>query len=438
MISRFSFRLRALVCALLVPVVFLSCTGHIGYGVMNWSVPESSLTAGDIVPVFIQSNIGKVYVIGAGKKRIEVPLWQLTLYKSKSKAKKAASALSEYRYAYASVKIDGLPMRATPENTARQVYRLKEGQKIKILKKGEGAPVLAGNSPLKGDWLEVMADDGTTGWCFSYNLTVFDERSAPAQGVAKNSSGPDSDRDNLLSRAWYPDSYRTMIESNQVDLDRVNPSWGFFPGNDSGVARVENADGVLTFPYTSIDKTADGAYAFTGSTLVVQVRRSDAIVAQYTDKAGKPQALYFASLDTTPSDIISAEQDRRDELLSRVRKVGPRFSSTSYGALQFLPDGKFLWSGWQLLSPSVIPSGAAGGGTVAIRCFLSPSLNAAYDGALTFTFDQSPARINFLYSLTPKGLKLEFVSESNIKDSVVQAQNLNPTVVFFTPDKGDN
>jgi len=283
-----------------------------------------------------------------------------------------------------------------------------------------------------------MADDGSTGWCFSYNLTVFDERNAPAQGALKNSSGPDSDRDNLLSRSWYPDSYRTMIESNQIDLDRVNPAWGFFPGNDSGVARIESADGVLTFPYTSIDKTSDGVYSFTGSTLTVQVRRSDAIVVQYSDKAGKPQALYFASLDTTPADIISAEQERRDELLARIKKVGPRFASTSYGALQFLSDGKFLWSGWQLLSPAVIPALSSGGGTVAISRFLAPSLNASYDGVLTFTFDQSPKGINFLYSLTPKGLKLEFVSESNIKDAVVQAQNLNPTVVFFTPDKGNN
>ena len=44
--------------------VLASCTGKIGYGVINWSVPEYSLYAGDVVPVFIQSNIGKVYVIG--------------------------------------------------------------------------------------------------------------------------------------------------------------------------------------------------------------------------------------------------------------------------------------------------------------------------------------------------------------------------------------
>ncbi|HPO03259.1 MAG TPA: hypothetical protein PL077_07945, partial [Treponemataceae bacterium] len=42
-----------------------SCGGKIGYGVLAWSVPDHDLHAGDVVPVFVQSNIGKVYVIGS-------------------------------------------------------------------------------------------------------------------------------------------------------------------------------------------------------------------------------------------------------------------------------------------------------------------------------------------------------------------------------------
>lgn len=432
---RFPPRLARALCALVLPFMLISCTAHIGYGVINWSLPEQSLSAGDIVPVFIQSNIGKVYVVGAGKKRIEVPLWQLTLYKSKSRAKKAALAMEEFSHTYASVKLDGLPIRAAPENTAKQVYRLKEGQKIKILKKGEGAPVLAGNSPLAGEWFEVMTDDGSTGWCFSYNLALFDERESTGAGETAVATGPDAVLENLLARAWYPDAYRTMMEDNRIDLSRINPAWGFFPGNDSGIARIENADGVLTFPYTSIERTPDGFYSFTGSSLTVQVRRSDSILVQYTDAGGMPQVLYFASVGTTPEDLMATEQERRDGILSSIRSAGPRFSSGSYGVLQFLGNGNFLWSGYQLLSPSVIPSGAGSGGKASIDCFLSDTLGTDYDGAISFAFDQTSSRVSFLYSLTPKGLKLEYVSESNIKDSVVQARNLNPLVVFFTPER---
>jgi hypothetical protein len=313
------------------------------------------------------------------------------------------------------------------------VYRLKEGETIKILRKGEGAEVLSGKSALKGEWFEVMTDDGSTGWCFSYNLALYDERDTA--GLAQNGadSGPDTALDSLLSRPWYPDIYRTMIEENRVDLDRISPRWGFFPGSDSRIARVETADGVQTFAYTGIEKADGGTYRFTGSSLSVQVRRADSILVQFTDASGMPQALYFCALDSTPESLIAAEQARRESILASIRQAGPRFSSGNYGVLQFLDGGKFLWSGYQLLSPGIIPSGAGGGGTVAVRCFLPADLAPEYQGILSFRFDSSNRWIHFLYSLTPDGLRMEQVSESFITDAVVQTRNLTPTVVFFTP-----
>ena len=37
--------------------IFTSCSGIMGYGVMLWNLPESGLRDGDIVPVYIKSNI---------------------------------------------------------------------------------------------------------------------------------------------------------------------------------------------------------------------------------------------------------------------------------------------------------------------------------------------------------------------------------------------
>ena len=91
-------RILPLIAALAVLFGLSACSSHIGYGVMNWSLPEHNLSAGDVVPVFIQSNISKVYVIGVGKgarTHVEVPLWQLKLYKSRSKAHKAAAVFGE-------------------------------------------------------------------------------------------------------------------------------------------------------------------------------------------------------------------------------------------------------------------------------------------------------------------------------------------------------
>lgn len=433
---RFSIGIALVFLALSAALTLCSCTSHIGYGVVNWSVPERNIVAGDVVPVFIKSNISQVYVVGAGKSRVELPLWQLTLYASKSKAKKAAAAMAEYRYQYATVKIDGLPVRSDAENTARQVYRLKVGQKIKIVSRGEGVPVLVGNLPLPGEWYSIMTDDGTVGWCFSYNLTLWDERDSPSGLIQATASGPDETLQNLLARAWYPDSYRAMIDANRLDLSKINAAWGFFPGNDSLVARIENASGVITFPYTSIERTPDGIYEFKGSTLRVQVRRGDSILVTFSDAAGMPQAQYFSAIGTDPATLVAAETERRAAAFGTIRDAGPNFQSGSYGALRFLADGKFLWSGYQLLSPSVIPQNAGSGGTVSLECFIDDTLGSDYDGVLSFRFESAPARVSFLYDLTSKGLKLEFVSESNIKDSVVQARNLNPVVVFFTPEQG--
>ena len=69
----------------------------------------------------------------------------------KFKAKKTAKKFGEYRHTYASVAMDGLPMRAEPVNTAKQVYRLKKAETIKILYKGKGQAVYAGLVHIMGE-----------------------------------------------------------------------------------------------------------------------------------------------------------------------------------------------------------------------------------------------------------------------------------------------
>ena len=104
-----------------------------GYSVMLWSLPEQNLNDGDIVPVYIKSNISQTYVIGTmdSDQKFEVPLWQITEPASKSAAEKSFSRYAEYQYQYAQVALDGLPMRAEPVNTAKQVYRLRKDEVIK-------------------------------------------------------------------------------------------------------------------------------------------------------------------------------------------------------------------------------------------------------------------------------------------------------------------
>ena len=77
-------------------IYFTGC-GKMGYGVMLWSLPEKNIYDDDIVPVYIRSNINKVYVIGTpqSKEKIEVPLWFVSAPESKSKARKTAKLYAE-------------------------------------------------------------------------------------------------------------------------------------------------------------------------------------------------------------------------------------------------------------------------------------------------------------------------------------------------------
>ena len=59
------------------------CSKKIGYGVVNWSIPEYNLTASDVVPILVRSNISKVYIAELNNQKIEIPLWQLTFCSSK-------------------------------------------------------------------------------------------------------------------------------------------------------------------------------------------------------------------------------------------------------------------------------------------------------------------------------------------------------------------
>ena len=66
-------------------LTFSSCSGVIGYGVLLWNVGEKEIPDGTVVPVYLKSNISKVYVIGLPetKEKIEVPLWKLSVPESK-------------------------------------------------------------------------------------------------------------------------------------------------------------------------------------------------------------------------------------------------------------------------------------------------------------------------------------------------------------------
>ena len=415
---------------------FTSCSKKIGYSVVLWSIPEENLSDGTIVPVYIKSNISHCYVIGIPDTELkcEVPLWKISEPTSKRKVVDVQKKYAEYQHYYASVKRDGLPIRSEPQNTSRQIYRTREGEILKVLYKGNGAVVMAGNKPLEGDWLKVLTNDGSLGWCFSYNLNVYNENEKSVQNVvaAKEENLYDDYMKKILSATWYPEEYQTMVNQRHVDLESINPEYKFETGyNSDGIVKMTSEKMNFSFPFNGITKIGNRVYRFNDSNLTMTIRTSASIFLQYVDENQRQLTVNLSALSESIDTIIERETNRRINEYGKIASAGPTFSSSSYGKINFYPDNTFSWSGYKLLTPSLIPDGAGGTGTVSIEYFLASALKSEYDGILTLKFDGNGKKVSFLYKIEPNGIRLEDVQRAKFKDKVVTEKSTNPVIIFF-------
>ena len=426
----------------------------LGYSVLLWSNPEHELSDGTLLKVHIKSNISQVYVVSipGSKENFEIPLWQATEPESKGKAIKQQKRFSEFEHTYASVKLDGLPIRADAVNTSKQVYRLREGEIIRCLYRGAGAAVTNGKGNMDGEWLRVLTETGTYGWCFSHNLELFQAESFDVQNAkeavvkmddlkGESKGGDRAIIQSLISKRWYPESFQNMIKVARIDVNRMNPSYGF----SFGISVDENADSAFagtavlntesaggSWTYTDIVKKAEKEYEFAGANLKMSIRgaNSDTMILQFMEK-GKQRQETLVALSENIEKLIENELSRRQSELKRIAQAGPVFKSSNYGTIKFNNENSVTWSNYKLLVPSIISSKALGSVTVTLDYFIAASLKSSYDGVLTMHFTGMEDGVNFLYKLTDTGLRLEDASKAPIKDGVVTARSASPMILFF-------
>ena len=421
----------ALFCATLI-----SCQGIMGYSVVLWNMPEHNLTDGTIVPVYIKSNVSHVYVIGLPqtKEKVEVPLWQISEPQSHGKAKKLVAKYKAYEHTYARCVLDGLPIRADRVNTSKQVYRLRKEEVIRVLYESDGAAVMTGQNAMNGKWLRVLTNDGTVGWCFSFNLRLF---TMNGDGVASSNADSsavverDETLESMLATKWYPENYSAMIKSGNIDLNNMNTLYGFDTGSASGKVAMHLPGLDAEYEYAGVKKTDDAVYKFDDAPFQVTVRSKTFIVVQYTDETGIPKSYNFVSLDSDIEQLINDETERRKEAYTKVRVLGPDFRSSNYGTLTFEDGNLFKWSGYGLIVPSIVSSNAKESGSVTIEYLLDASLKKNWDGVLTFKFDGMENEVNFLYKLESNGLRLEDATHATFEGSIVTARSSNSLVMFF-------
>lgn len=407
-----------------------------GYSVLLWNIPEKGLQDGDVVPVYIRSNISHVYVIGTSEGKFEVPLWQLTEPVSKSKVNKLKNRYADYSHKYATVALDGLPMRAEAVNTAKQVYRLRKNETVKLLYKVKGQAPMTGGKPLEGEWLKILTSDGTSGCCFSYNLRSFETDATGGRiggEIQEEIENPNADFDAKLLLTWYPESYKDMIDSNRIDLQKLVPSYCFHLDEESKKLSFKMPKVDKSWEYKGADSTGYNTYQLKDIPIIVTVRKGNYIVVRYTGESGKPEDFNLVTIDGDINEILTAEIARRETEYEQLYMYGPKFNSKSYGSLSLGENQEFTWTNNRLVvSSGIISANAKGRGKIENKYFLTKALRTSYDGVLTFKFDGMSKEVNFLYKIEENGLRLEDATGTTIKNSTIYERAISPLVMFFS------
>jgi len=432
---------------LLLFTVFLSssCSRLLGYGVLLWSSEDPPIPSGTVLPVYIRSNIDQVWVVGIPKEfrtkedkidKFEIPLSKLELVGGKKKAQVRAIAFAPYALKYAEGLQDGLPIRDNPDNSARRVYRLKLGEIVKILGPANGtAAVGTSGDPLQGEWYRVLTEDGTSGYCFSYRLKLFEHQGGTLAAVKNEQIDvEDPALEKLLTRTWSPESYGTMVNTRKIDLEELSRHWSFDPGQETGIARINTKDLDRSFSYTKIRSTGTQSWTFEGTQLQMNLRSETTLAVQFTEESGLLRTMLFVALPSQVDDIILQESARREVQFKNIYAQGPVYTSNNYGTLTFKEDGHFTWIGNKLLVPQIIPASALGSGILEMRLFLSDALSDRYAGAFTLYFDGIGgvrSQADFMYSLDSQGFRIEYVPQTSLDGITVARRSSSPMVIYF-------
>jgi hypothetical protein len=433
------------ICAL----SFSGCRRKIGWGVVLWAQTEAGIPSGAVLPVYVRSNIEKKWIAGlprqyrqpdSGINMVEIPLAQLHLMRTKwSAASWSRKNMGEYALSYAETLQDGLPIRNSPENGSQRVYRLRSGEVVKIMHPVDGVPAVgASGDPLPGQWFNVLTEDGTRGYCFSYRLRLFNHTTGGLGGGGEGGGdATDTALDAIVAKKWSAAEYWNMINENKIAVEDLEKQWGFLFGEDTGIANIYVSTLDRSFRYTGIRSEGGLRWRFEGTSLRFEQLGENQIKVEFKDDSapGGGASFMFYALPVTIKSLIADEEERRESVYQSLYTKSPAFSSGEYGELYLTENRDFVWENFQALSPEVIPVSAMGRGKIDICYFLSNEFLSAYDGVLTFKFAtvNGPMReVNFMYRFTPGGILLKHTRPTSMQGRVIVRLDTDTQEINFT------
>lgn len=471
---RIGASLLAALCGALCLGFSVSCSRTIGWGVVLWNLDSGGAAAavaagdasanatgpgkpatgesaaavdfvkglepGQIVPIYVKSTLRKVYIVGVpgSGKNAELAQWRVERFSSKSKAKAFRKEFEPCFSLWGIATRGTLTMRETPDNTSRQVYRLRENEMLKLIKKVDGGEVKTGERKLSGDWYRALATDGTVGYVFSNTLSVLD---SSKQSLAQSQSSLEQEKrvetvETILSKTWRPEVFRRMIEDGRYDLEEFSMRYGMFADLTKRQIRIELPNLSKVFNYQKAIRLRAGLFGFQGTDLQLQARGDDLLTVTFPDDNGKSKAVVMVLVEEDMEALARAEEARRQSILEGILAKGSTLTSDSYGELTLSRSRRFTWKGYDLLSPAVIPGGMGAAGELAFDRYVDDGLSGSFDGVVNFVFDSLPKgdAVRFYYKLTADGLKLEQMPPDAFDPTglVAVKRGTGPIVAFFS------
>lgn len=431
----------------LLTTLSTSCSAREGWALVLWPPEGSAIGYGAVVPVHFKSNITRTYAVGVpgSKAKEELELWRVEPYRTKAKATQAAAALGDLAPVLGLALRDGLLLRARPENSSEQVYRLRLGQAVKLLKKVDGGAVETGGESLDGNWYLALAEDGSSGYIFSNQLRLWNAGEGPAPAQTSAAPSPEAAIATLLDTVWRPEYFDTMVASGRLDLATYQPRFGIFSDPLRKQIRVERPGFSKVYRYESFSPRDDGSLEMLPAGALFRFSPDGSLLFQPPESDVPPEALAlareergddasvvygFVRHDGDVLALIAQEERRRLSLLSDFVSEGERYESSAHGVLIVTRSARFTWVAYGALSPAIIPEAAGETGSISMDLYLSPELAAEWNGAFTLRFDGGtrPA-VSFAYRLRGDELSLAFVPPALVRNAVVTApEGLDPAV----------
>ncbi len=396
------------------------------HGVLLWSPDEERASSGTLLAVVDESDISDTYtVVGLDNEdKAELPRRLVRVFDSEEQAAAFKAEYQDFARLYGRSERRALPIRAEMSSQSRRVYRLRDQQIVKVIRRSEQKHEI---SDYHDYWYEVMTEDGVDGWVFGRYLTVYDYDEGPTDPA-------DVEREELnafLLETWRPEYFERMISDGRYDLVRFDPRYGLFPEPENNRVRIVLPDHTVEFTYEDWYRIRASLWGAEGEPLEIHIRSETEVQALYSHN-GREHSARFVLVDEDIRELISQEEARRFELYTEFIEVGQRFRSAAYGNLEFRENRTFVWLGYNRLVPRIVSYTAGTTGTVRFDLYLARHLRDQYDGALTLEFAGSDDTMYLLYRYVSGGVQFMYVPETLVDRSTVQDTPRAPIIMYFS------